>query len=312
VALGSDTGGSVRQPAAFCGVVGVRPTYGRVSRYGLVAYASSLDQVGVFGARVRDAALLLQVVAGHDPRDATSARRPVPDLTDAAEAGVRGLRIGLPREYLGRRLEPGVEEACRRAARSLEEAGAEIRSLSLPHTSRALPAYYVLAPAEASSNLARYDGVRFGRRLSDASSVEELHREARSRGFGREVVRRILLGTFVLSRGYREAYYDRASRVRWLVSEDFRRAFREVDLVLTPTTPTRPFPLGERTDVPYRMYSADVFTVPASLAGLPAASVPVASSGEPPVGVQLVAPAWEEAHLIRAAAALERSLEAGP
>lgn len=307
-ALGSDTGGSVRQPAAFCGVVGVKPTYGRVSRYGLVAFASSLDQIGTFGATVRDATQLLEVVAGHDPRDATSARRPVPSFVQELDQGLEGKVIGIPREYLPESLDPGVAASFRAARARLEEAGATIRDVSLPHTRYAVPTYYVLAPAEASSNLARFDGVRYGTRAPEARSTGEVYAASRSRGFGPEVIRRIILGTFALSAGYHDEYYGRAQRVRSLISRDFHRVWADgVDLLFTPTAPTPAFPLGERARDPLAMYLSDIFTVTANLAGLPAVSVPMDPVRGLPCGGQFLAPPWEEGRMLAAAAALERS-----
>ncbi len=309
VAAGSDTGGSVRQPASFCGVVGIKPTYGRVSRYGLVAFASSLDQVGALGRTVRDAAALLEVLIGRDPRDATSADRPAPPLAAACERGVRGLVVGVPREYFPSGLDPGVRRLAERALDALANAGAQVREVSLPHTEYAIPAYYVIAPAEASSNLARYDGVRFGRRCGEAGSVEELYELSRSEGFGAEVKRRILLGTYALSAGHSEAYYARAQEARGRVAEDFRGAFGDgVDALFTPTSPTPAFALGERLRDPYRMYLSDVFTVPANLAGVPALSVPIGLAGGLPVGGQFMAAHWREDTLLAAAASLERAL----
>jgi aspartyl-tRNA(Asn)/glutamyl-tRNA(Gln) amidotransferase subunit A len=320
-ALGSDTGGSVRQPAAFCGVVGLKPTYGAVSRYGLVAFASSLDQVGTLGRTVADAAALLEVVAGHDPLDATSARRPAPALLPELDRGADGLVVGVPAEYMDADgLDRAVRERVEAAAGMLESAGAELRPVSLPHTELALPAYYIIAPAEASSNLARYDGVRYGRRETGGRGDAEraghplpgMYRATRSAGFGDEVKRRILLGTFALSAGYHEAYYGRAQAARRLVAADFRAAFDGgVDVILTPTTPTPAFRLGQKTGDPYAMYSADVFTVAASLAGLPAVSVPVRPAGGLPVGAQLIADRWAEPVLVRAAAALEARVADG-
>ncbi len=308
-ALGSDTGGSVRQPASFCGVVGIKPTYGRVSRYGLVAFASSLDQVGAFGGTVADAAHLLQVIAGHDPRDSTSVDRPVPDFCAEREAGAEGLVVGVPTEYFGDALEPGVQARCREALDALEANGAEIREVSLPNTTYALSAYYVIATAEASSNLARFDGVRYGVRDSGGDDLGEMYERTRTAGFGREVKRRILLGTFALTAGYHDQYYGRAQRARSLVAADFERVFEgAVDVLFTPTSPTVAFPLGERVQDPLQMYLADVFTVTANLAGLPAVSVPVGASEGLPVGGQLLAPQWGEATLFRAAFALESAL----
>ncbi len=313
-ALGSDTGGSVRQPAALCGVVGVKPTYGRVSRYGLVAFASSLDQVGTFGRSVMDAALLLEAVAGHDPRDPTSVDRPVPDLTGGLDEGIRGRVVGLPREYLPNTLAPEVRARYEEAVERLRAAGARIREVSLPHTRFAVSAYYILAPAEASSNLARYDGVRYGGRAPEARSTLELYRASRTRGFGPEVVRRIMLGTFGLSAGYHEQYYGRAQKVRALIARDFERVWADgVDLLFTPTTPGPAFRLGERTTDPVAMYLSDVFTVTANLAGIPGVSVPMGevadgSGGPLPLGGQFLVPPWHEARMLQAARALERSL----
>jgi aspartyl-tRNA(Asn)/glutamyl-tRNA(Gln) amidotransferase subunit A len=306
-ALGSDTGGSVRQPASLCGVVGIKPTWGRVSRYGLVAFASSLDQVGTFGVTVEAAARLLQVVSGHDPRDATSARRPVPDLEEATRGGVEGMVIGVPVEYFPASLDPAVRDRVEAAAERLRGAGAEVRPVSLPHTGYAVPAYYIVAPAEASSNLSRFDGVRYGVRASGPGSTAEVYEASRTRGFGPEVVRRILLGTYALSAGYYDAYYGRAQKVRALIARDFERVWAAgVDLLLTPTSPSVAFPLGERTGDPVAMYLSDVFTVPANLAGIPGLSLPVGEAHGLPVGAQLLAPRWEEARMIRAAATLER------
>jgi len=308
-ALGSDTGGSVRQPAALCGVVGVKPTYGRVSRYGLVAFASSLDQVGTFGASVADAALLLEAISGHDPRDSTSARLPAPDLVGHLEDGVAGKVVGIPDEYVPDTLDPEIRARIDEASRHLAAAGARIRRVSLPHTRYAVPTYYVLATAEASSNLARYDGVRFGVRSPEARATQEVYEASRSRGFGPEVVRRIILGTFGLSAGYHDQYYGRAQRVRALIARDFRRVWADgVDFLLTPTSPTPAFPLGERSDDPVSMYLSDIFTVTANLAGIPAVSVPAGSTHGLPCGAQLLSPAWHEAPLLAAARTLERSL----
>ena len=308
-ALGSDTGGSVRQPASFCGVVGLKPTYGRVSRYGLVAFASSLDQVGMFGGTVADAVELLQVVAGHDARDSTSVDRPVPEFSEGRHAGAEGLVVGVPAEYFGDALEPGVKARCQAALAALEANGAQIREVSLPHTEYALSAYYVIATAEASSNLARFDGVRYGLRDSAGEDLGEMYERTRTAGFGREVKRRILLGTFALTAGYHDQYYGRAQSVRGLVSGDFATVFGGgVDVLFTPTSPTVAFPLGARVQDPLHMYLADVFTVTANLAGLPAISVPLGTSDGLPVGGQLIAPQWGETTLFRAAFALEEAL----
>ncbi len=310
VALGSSTGGSVRQPAAFCGVVGVKPTYGRVSRYGLVAFASSLDQVGVIARGVRDAATMLETVAGSDPRDATSQDRPVPRASAIDDVSLEGRVLGLPVEYLGEGLDDGVRERVEAVAELAREAGAEVREVTLPSTPHAIPCYYVLAPAEASSNLARYDGVRYGRRAEGASTLDDLIRRSRGEGLGAEVKRRIMLGTYALSAGYYEAYYVRAQRLRARLGAEFARLFRDdgVDAVLAPTTPTTAFPLGEKTTDPYEMYLNDVYTVSANLAGLPAVSIPAGSSGGLPVGVQLMAPAWDEETMLGLAARLEERI----
>jgi len=316
-ALGSDTGGSVRQPAAFCGVVGIKPTYGRVSRYGLVAFASSLDQVGTFGRSVADAALLLQAISGHDPRDSTSEDRPVPDFAAAVgrgvEEGVKGMVVGVPREYFPDSLNGVVADRCTAALDALSDAGAEIREVSLPNTDYAIPTYYVLAPAEASSNLARYDGVRYGQRAVEAESTRALYEKSRSRGFGAEVKRRILLGTYVLSAGYYDAYYGRAQSVRRLIADDFHDVFSDgVDVLFTPTSPTPAFSLGERVEDPYSMYLSDVFTVTANLAGIPAVSVPVGTADGMPLGGQILAPRWREVDMLRVAGAVEAALGPGP
>ncbi len=310
-ALGSDTGGSVRQPAAFCGIVGVKPTYGRVSRYGLVAFASSLDQVGTFGRTVEDAARLLQVVSGFDPRDSTSVRTPVPDFLSGLEGGIEGLVVGVPKEYFPDSLPRSVRDGCEEALERLRAGGAVIREVSLPYTEYAVPTYYVLAPAEASSNLARYDGIRYGNRASGARSLQEVYEASRSQGFGREVKRRILLGTFALSSGYYDRYYGRAQKVRKVIAREFAETFeRGVDVLFTPTSPSVAFPLGERLDDPVRMYLSDVFTVTANLAGVPALSLPVGGAEGLPVGGQLLAPKWEEARLLRVARSLERTFGA--
>lgn len=305
-ALGSETGGSVRQPAAFCGIVGIKPTYGRVSRYGLVAYASSLDNIGTFGRTVDDAALLLEAIAGHDRLDSTSADRDVPTLDATGEGSLEGMVIGVPEEYFPTTLSSEIAESCRAALRHLEDRGAEIREVSLPATRYAIPTYYIIATAEASSNLARFDGVRYGARPSGAASLPELYERTRAL-FGPEVKRRIMLGTYVLSAGYYDAYYGRAQRIRSLIAEDFRNVFDSgVDALLTPTTPTPAFRIGERTDDPYEMYLSDVFTVTANLAGVPALSVPVARVGGLPVGAQLIGRPWGEPTIVRIARALEQ------
>ena len=308
-ALGSDTGGSVRQPAAHCGVVGLKPTYGRVSRYGLVAYASSLDQVGVLTRTVRDAATLLGVIAGHDPRDATSLPEPVPDYAAALGPGdLRGLKLGLPREYRTPGLHPEVRAAVDAAVNQLQALGAEPVEVSLPHTPYALAAYYIIAPAEASANLARFDGVRYGLRVAGADPTE-MYQRTRGAGFGPEVKRRILLGTYVLSRGYYDAYYLRAQKVRTLIRRDFLRAFEQVDALVTPTTPGPAFKLGEKVSDPLQMYLEDIFTLSCNLAGLCGISLPCGFTREPrlPIGLQLLGPPLGEATLLRIAHAYEQA-----
>ena len=305
MALGSDTGGSVRQPAAFCGVVGIKPTYGRISRYGLIAFASSLDQIGTIGATVLEASLLLEVVSGHDPRDSTSAEKPVPRYRDAAVQGIEGMVVGIPTEYFPEQLDPPVRALLDEACERLVAAGAEVRPVSLPHTEFAIPCYYVLATAEASSNLARYDGVRFGARLP-AEGLDRMYELTRG-NFGAEVKRRIMLGTYVLSSGYYDAYYGTAQRTRASIAHDFTTAFNEVDVLFTPTSPTPAFPLGERVLDPVAMYLSDVFTVTANLAGIPGLSVPIGTVGGLPLGGQLLGPWWGESHIIAAAGALEAS-----
>ena len=310
VALGSSTGGSVRQPAAFCGVVGVKPTYGRVSRYGLVAFASSLDQVGVVARSVADAATVLETISGFDPRDATCQDRPVPRARALDDVELRDRTLGLPVEYLSEGLDHGVRERVEAVVELARDAGAEVREVSLPSTSHAIPCYYVLAPAEASSNLARYDGVRYGRRAEGAASMDELHRRSRGEGLGPEVKRRIMLGTYALSAGYYEAFYVRAQRLRARLAGEFERLFRDegVDAVMAPTTPTPAFRLGEKTTDPYEMYLNDVYTVSANLAGLPAVSIPAGTAAGMPVGVQLMAPRWREETMMGLAARLEERI----
>jgi aspartyl-tRNA(Asn)/glutamyl-tRNA(Gln) amidotransferase subunit A len=305
-ALGTDTGGSVRQPAAFCGVVGLKPTYGRVSRYGLIAFASSLDQVGPLTRDVTDAALVLAAIAGRDPRDSTSVDAPVPDYAAALTGDVEGLRLGVPREYFTGGLDPDVERAVREAVAVLERQGARTEEISLPRTDYGLAVYYIIAPAEASSNLARYDGVKYGLRVPGKDLVD-MSARTRAAGFGAEVKRRIMLGTYALSAGYHEAYYGRAQRVRTLVQQDFRAAFERVDLIVAPTTPGVAFAHGAKED-PVAMYLNDVFTVPSSLAGLPAVSVRCGfSRAGLPIGLQLIGRAFDEARLLRAAHAYERA-----
>jgi aspartyl-tRNA(Asn)/glutamyl-tRNA(Gln) amidotransferase subunit A len=304
IALGSETGGSVRQPASYCGIVGVKPTYGRVSRFGLVAFASSLDQVGVFGATVHDAATALEVIAGRDPRDATSADCAVAPYRSAATPDLRGLVIGRPREYFPKTLDARVAERCEAALTLLRARGAEVRDVSLPHTELAIPVYYIIAPAEASSNLARFDGVRYGLRVP-SDSLREMYDRTRTRGFGPEVTRRILLGTYVLSAGYYDAYYRKAQEVRTLIAKDFREVFESgVHLLFTPTTPSPAFELGAKSD-PYEMYLNDIFTATANLAGVPAISVPIGEIDGLPIGGQLIARHFDEQTMFRGAFALE-------
>jgi aspartyl-tRNA(Asn)/glutamyl-tRNA(Gln) amidotransferase subunit A len=310
-ALGSETGGSVRQPASFCGVVGVKPSYGRVSRYGLVAFGSSLDCVSVFGRTVNDAARVLSVMSGPDPLDATTVNRP-PMRVPEPLPNLRGITVGVPREYFPPDLHGGVAAALRATIVRVRELGGEVREVSLPNSSYAVPTYYIIAPAEAAANLARYDGVRYGpRRIGPEADIRSLYRATRGQGFGPEVQRRILIGTYVLSAGYYDAYYKKAQQVRSLIAQDFRRAFESgIDLLLTPTTPTPAFKAGEKTDDPVAMYLADIFVCSVNLAGLPAVSIPAGRNEGLPIGAQLIAPAFEEERLLAAAAALERVIPA--
>ncbi len=305
-ALGSDTGGSIRQPAAFCGVVGLKPTYGRVSRYGLIAFGSSFDQIGPITKTVEDSAILLNILAGHDPLDSTSANQPVPDFTRALTQKVEGLRIGLPEEYFIEGMDPEVEKAVKAAAEVLRKKGAQIKSVKLPHTSYAVAVYYIVAVAEASSNLGRYDGVEYGLR-ADAKNLREMYFETRDEGFGEEAKRRILLGTFVLSAGYYEAYYLKGQKVRTLIRRDFENAFKEVDLLLSPTAPTAAFKIGEKANDPLAMYLSDILTIPVNLAGIPAISIPCGfTSAGLPIGLQLMGRPFDEETLFRAAHAFEQ------
>jgi aspartyl-tRNA(Asn)/glutamyl-tRNA(Gln) amidotransferase subunit A len=309
-ALGTDTGGSVRQPAALCGVVGLKPTYGRISRYGLIAFASSLDHIGTFTRDVRDAAVLLGAIAGHDPRDATSLPDPVPDYTDGLDHGIRGVRIGLVEDWLSTEgVQAGIRDSVRGAVDRLERLGASVEPVRLPNAEYALSAYYLLAPAECSSNLARYDGVRYGFRAEGGSDVMDVNMRTRGAGFGDEVKRRIMLGTYSLSAGYYEAYYGQAQKVRTLVIRDFDRAFERFDLLVGPTSPTTAFRLGERTEDPLAMYLSDVFTIPSNLSGMPAISIPCGLAPDGlPVGLQLMGKFLDEATVLRAAFALEREV----
>jgi aspartyl-tRNA(Asn)/glutamyl-tRNA(Gln) amidotransferase subunit A len=306
VALGSDTGGSIRQPAAFCGIVGLKPSYGRVSRYGLVAFASSLDQIGPMARTVEDVAQVSSVLCGHDPLDSTSATDAVPDFTGALQHDPEGLRIGVPWGSLAEGVEAETLARFREALQALERAGASVVEVSLPHLPHAVATYYIVATAEASSNLARYDGVRYGRRAAGATDLGTMYGQSRDEGFGAEVKRRIILGTFVLSSGYYDAYYLRAQKVRTLIRRDFERAFEGCDVVATPTTPTPAFGLGEKSDDPLQMYLEDVFTVPANLAGIPGLSLPCGLAGGLPVGLQLLGRSFDEATLLRCGAAFQR------
>jgi aspartyl-tRNA(Asn)/glutamyl-tRNA(Gln) amidotransferase subunit A len=308
-ALGTDTGGSIRQPAALCGVVGLKPSYGRVSRYGLVAFASSLDAIGPLTRSAGDAALLLSAIAGHDPADSTSMDLPVPDYTTALKPDLKGVRIGVPKEYFIEGIEPDVEAAVRAAIAQLEALGATVHEVSLPHTDVALPVYYLIAPAEASANLARFDGLRYGPRIS-AGELWETYRQTRGAGFGPEVKRRIMLGTYALSAGYYDAYYLKAQKVRTLIRQDFDEAFKVVDVIACPASPTTAFKIGERTDDPLQMYLSDVFTLAASLAGICGISVPCGFDGRGlPVGLQLIGPAFGEGRILHAAYAYEQATE---
>ncbi|RDD62809.1 Asp-tRNA(Asn)/Glu-tRNA(Gln) amidotransferase subunit GatA [Ferruginivarius sediminum] len=305
-ATGTDTGGSIRQPASFAGIVGMKPTYGRCSRWGIVAFASSLDQAGPMTRSVRDAAIMLRAMAGHDEKDSTSVDLPVPDYEQALTGDIRGLKVGIPREYRVEGMPQEIEALWQQGIQWLKDAGAEPVDISLPRTHYALPAYYIIAPAEASSNLARYDGVRFGLRAEGAGSLEELYELTREAGFGREVKRRVLIGTYVLSAGYYDAYYNKARKVRTLIAQDFHDAYKEVDVILAPTAPSAAFAIGDLVDDPIAMYLNDVFTVPASLAGLPAISVPAGLSGDGlPLGLQLIGKAFDEETVLRVGGVLE-------
>ncbi|MEI7750501.1 MAG: Asp-tRNA(Asn)/Glu-tRNA(Gln) amidotransferase subunit GatA [Candidatus Omnitrophota bacterium] len=305
-ALGSDTGGSIRQPAALCGVVGVKPTYGRVSRYGLIAFGSSFDQIGPITKTVEDSALLLNILCGHDPKDSTSSAQSVPDFTQALKRDVKGLKIGLPKEYFIEGIDPEIEKSVRQAAEIYKKLGAEIKMISLPHTEHSVAVYYIVAVAEASSNLGRFDGVEYGLRVP-TKDLREMYFETRDQGFGQEAKRRILLGTFVLSAGYYEAYYLKGQKVRTLIRQDFEKAFKEVDVILSPTSPTAAFKIGEKAADPIAMYLSDIFTIPANLAGIPAMSVPCGfTSGGLPIGMQLMARPFDESTMLRTAYAFEQ------
>jgi len=308
VTLGSDTGGSIRQPASFCGVVGMMPTYGRVSRYGLIAFASSLDHIGPLAKTVKDAATVLRTIAGRDPMDSTSAEVPVPDYVAELEKPVRGLKLGVPKEYFGDGLDGEVRQAVEAAIGRLQGLGCEIVPLSLPHTPYAIPAYYLIATAEASSNLARYDGVRYGQRARGVKTLSEMYRRSRDQGFGAEVKRRIMLGTYALSAGYYDAYYLKAQKVRTLLTRDFKEAFRKVDAILTPTSPTAAFRLGEKSNDPLSMYLADIYTVTADLAGIPGISIPCGETKQKlPIGLQILGKHFDEATVLCIAHAYEQA-----
>ena len=304
--LGTDTGGSIRQPAALCGVVGMKPTYGRVSRFGLVAFASSLDQIGSFANTVEDVARILEVISGYDERDSTSAPVPVENYSSLLKSDVKGKTIGLPEEYISDAVQPEIRAAIEACIKKLQDGGAAIKKVSLPHTQYAIATYYILATAEASSNLARYDGARYGYRSKNAAAMEDMYVNSRSEGFGAEVKRRIMLGTYVLSAGYYDAYYRRAQKVRTLIRRDFLNAFKECDVLLTPTTPTTAFRLGEKIDDPLQMYLSDIFTVSVNLAGLPGLSLPAGNDAKGlPIGVQLIGKPFGEAEVLRMAKVLE-------
>ena len=300
-ATGTDTGGSIRQPAALCNLTGLKPTYGRVSRYGMIAFASSLDQGGPMARTAEDCALLLQVMAGFDPRDSTSVDRPVPDYSAALNQPIKGLRIGLPKEYFAEGLDANVAAAIEAAVKEYEKLGATVKQISLPNTSLAVPVYYVIAPAECSSNLSRFDGVRFGHRCKDPKDLEDLYKRSRGEGFGAEVKRRIMIGAYVLSAGYYDAYYLKAQKLRRLISDDFKRAFEEVDVIMGPTAPTVAFNLGEKTDDPVTMYLSDIYTIAVNLAGLPGMSIPTGFVGNRPVGLQIIGNYFDEARLLNVA-----------
>lgn len=308
-ALGSDTGGSIRQPASYCGIVGLKPTYGLVSRHGLVAYASSFDQIGPLTKNVEDAAYVLQAIAGHDPMDSTSARIDIPDYSKALTGEVRGLKIGVPEQYMGEGVDSRVREKIQEALKVFEQLGAHVEEMSLAHTEYAVATYYLLSCSEASSNLARFDGVRYGVRADDADNLIDLYLESRSRGFGDEVKRRIMLGTYSLSSGYYDAYYAKAQKVRTLIRREFEEAFSRYDVLVTPTTPTPAFPIGSKINDPLTMYMNDICTIPANLAGIPAISVPCGLVDGLPVGLQIIGKAFDEMTVLRAAHAFEQNTD---
>ncbi len=308
-ALGSDTGGSIRQPASLCGVVGLKPTYGRVSRYGLVAFASSLDQIGTLTKTVEDSAILMNIISGHDPLDSTSAPVGVPDFTEGLGQDIKGLKVGIPKEYFTEGMDPEVEEAVRNAIKQLESLGAEVIEVSLPHTEYGISAYYIIAPSEASSNLARYDGVKYGMRVKGKDLIE-MYMKTRAEGFGQEVKRRIMLGTYALSSGYYDAYYLKAQQVRTLIKRDFEEVFKNVDIIATPTTPEVAFKLGEKTADPLRMYLSDIYTNSVNLAGVPGMSIPCGFSSKGlPIGLQFIGKHFDEATILNVGHAYEQSTE---
>ena len=309
-ATGTDTGGSIRQPASFCGVVGMKPTYGLCSRWGIVAFSSSLDQAGIFAKNVTDTSILMKEIAGHDPNDSTSAKVSIPDYFSNLDSNINGKIIGIPEEYSLPDIPDEINIVWEKAIKKFENGGAKIKRISLPHTKYALPAYYIIAPAEASSNLARYDGVKYGLRSSDKTSLDEMYEVTRSEGFGKEVKRRIFIGTYVLSAGYYDAYYLKAQKVRKLIANDFTEAYKECDLIMTPTTPSSAFKIGEKEDDPIKMYLNDIFTVPASLAGLPGISIPFGKSSENlPLGIQLLGKHFDEQSILNASYFLEKNYE---
>ena len=307
-ATGTDTGGSIRQPASFCGVVGIKPTYGLCSRWGIIAFASSLDQAGVFANNIADTAILLREIAGHDNKDSTSANREIPNYFENLNQDMSGKVVGVPKEYILPDIPEDISKIWEQAIKSLERGGVKVKNISLPHTKYALPTYYIIAPAEASSNLARYDGVRYGFRSEEGTSLDEMYELTRSEGFGKEVKRRVLIGTYVLSAGYYEAYYMKAQKVRRLISNDFNEAFNECDFILTPTAPSPAFPIGEKEDDPIKMYLNDIFTVPASLAGIPGISIPFGKSQNGlPLGIQLLSKHFDEQLVLNAGLYLEKN-----
>lgn len=308
--VGTDTGGSIRQPGSLCGVVGMKPTYGRVSRHGMIAFASSLDQAGPLTRTVEDAAIILNAITGHDQNDSTSVNMAVPDYTANLGEGVRGMKIGVPREYFIEGMESEVESSVRRALEVVESCGAELIEISLPHTEYAILAYYIIAPSEASSNLARYDGVRYGYRSPNADNLRDLYFRTRSEGFGDEVKRRIMLGTYALSSGYYDAYYRKAQKVRTLIREDFRKAFEEVDVIMAPTTPETAFRIGHKTDDPVKMYLSDILTIPCNVSGIPGISIPCGRSSEGlPIGLQILGKPFDEVSILKAAHTYEQNCE---